>query len=86
MAARALKVKAVICVPGQCPGKAESYLKSGEYVELRVIGTYYDEAEAESMKMLKEKTWYLSSRLTILISAGQGLSDWKCSSMNLSLT
>ena len=53
MAARALKTRAVICVPGQCPQvKREAILeRGGEFVELRVIGTYYDDAEIESLKM-----------------------------------
>lgn len=75
MAARALKVKAVICVPGQCPRvKRESILeKGGEYVELRVIGTYYDEAEAESMKMAeRENLVFISAFDDPYVSAGQG--------------
>ncbi len=75
MAARDLKVKAVICVPGQCPQvKRESILeKGGEYVELRVIGTYYDEAETESMKMAeKENLVFISAFDDPYVSAGQG--------------
>ena len=75
MAARDLNVKAVICVPGQCPQvKRESILeKGGEYVELRVIGTYYDEAEAESMKMAeRENMVFISAFDDPYVSAGQG--------------
>ena len=75
MAARDLKVKAVICVPGQCPQvKRESILeKGGEYVELRIIGTYYDEAEIESMKMAeRENLVFISAFDDPYVSAGQG--------------
>ena len=75
MAARMLKIRAVICVPGQCPQvKRDSILeKGGEYVELRVIGTYYDEAEAESMRMAqREGLVFISAFDDPYVSAGQG--------------
>jgi len=75
MAARTLKTKAVICVPGQCPQIKRDAIceKGGEYVELRVIGTYYDEAEAESMKMAeREKLTFISAFDDPYVSAGQG--------------
>ena len=75
MAARDLKVKAVICVPGQCPQvKRGSILeKGGDFVELRVIGTYYDEAEVESMKMAeRENLVFISAFDDPYVSAGQG--------------
>ncbi|MDD4159562.1 MAG: threonine/serine dehydratase [Synergistaceae bacterium] len=75
MAARELRTKAVICVPGQCPQvKREAILeKGGDFVELRVIGTYYDEAEIESMKMAEEeKLIFISAFDDPYVSAGQG--------------
>jgi threonine dehydratase len=75
MAARALKTKAVICVPGQCPQVKRDAIceKGGEYVELRVIGTYYDEAEAESMKMAdREHMTFISAFDDPYVAAGQG--------------
>ena len=75
MAARALKTNAVICVPGQCPQvKREAILeRGGEFVELRVIGTYYDEAEVESLKMAdKENLIFVSAFDDPFVSAGQG--------------
>ncbi len=75
MAARELKTRAVICVPGQCPHvKRESILeKGGEFVELRVIGTYYDEAEMESIKMAeRENLVFVSAFDDPYVSAGQG--------------
>lgn len=75
MAARDLKVKAVICVPGQCPQvKREAILeRGGDFVELRVIGTYYDEAEIESMKMAeRENLIFISAFDDPYVSAGQG--------------
>lgn len=75
MAARALKTRAVICVPGQCPQvKREAILeRGGEFVELRVIGTYYDDAEIESLKMAeKENLIFVSAFDDPYVSAGQG--------------
>lgn len=75
MAARSLKTRAVICVPGQCPQiKRDAIIeRGGEYIELRVIGTYYDEAEAESMKMAeREGLIFVSAFDDPYISAGQG--------------
>ena len=50
MAASLLGVRAVICVPGSCPEtKREAILSRGSgLVDLRVIGRFYDEAEAEA--------------------------------------
>ncbi len=75
MAARTLKTRAVICVPGQCPQIKRDAIceKGGEYVELRVIGTYYDEAEVESMKMAEhEHLIFISAFDDPYVSAGQG--------------
>ena len=42
-------------------------------MELRVIGTYYDEAEAESMKMAeRENLVFISAFDDPYVSAGQG--------------
>ena len=75
MAARELKVRAVICVPGQCPQiKRDAILeRGGEFVELRVIGTYYDEAEAECIRMAeREGLIFISAFDDPMVAAGQG--------------
>lgn len=75
MAARELRTRAVICVPGQCPQVKRDAIcqKGGEYVELRVIGTYYDEAEIESLKMAeREHLIFVSAFDDPYVSAGQG--------------
>ena len=75
MAAKELLVRAVICVPGQCPQtKRDAILqRGGEYVELRVIGTYYDEAESECIRMAeREGLIFISAFDDPMIAAGQG--------------
>lgn len=75
MAASALKTHAVICVPGQCPQvKRDAILeRGGEFVELRVVGTYYDEAEAECFRMAeRERLTFISAFDDPDIAAGQG--------------
>lgn len=75
MAAKMLGVKAVICVPGQCPEVKRQAIreKGGDCVELRVIGTYYDEAEQETFRMAeKENLTFISAFDDPYIAAGQG--------------
>lgn len=75
MAAAALKTRTVICVPGQCPQVKRDAIceKGGEFVELRVIGAYYDEAEAECLKMAgREGLTFVSAFDDPAVVAGQG--------------
>ena len=75
LAAKMLKVKTVIYVPGQCPQfKQEAIrIRGGEYVDLRVFGTYYDDAEPECMRAAKaENMTFVSAFDDPAVSAGQG--------------
>ena len=75
MAAAALQTKTVICVPGQCPETKREAIreKGGDFVELRVIGTYYDEAECECLKMAeRENLTFVSAFDDPIVAAGQG--------------
>lgn len=75
LAARELCTKVAICVPGQCPQvKRDAILdRGGEWVELRVIGTFYDEAEEACLQMAeKEKLPFVSAFDDPMVVAGQG--------------
>lgn len=75
MAARTLHTRTVICVPGQCPQvKRDAILeRGGEWVELRVIGTFYDEAEEECLRMAeREGLVFVSAFDDPIVAAGQG--------------
>ncbi|MGC9371701.1 MAG: threonine ammonia-lyase [Thermovirgaceae bacterium] len=74
-AASMLGVKAVICVPGSCPETKKRAIgkRGGEYVQLKVIGEFYDEAEAEAKRLCDEaKMVYVSAYEDRHIIAGQG--------------
>ncbi|MDR1916918.1 MAG: threonine/serine dehydratase [Synergistaceae bacterium] len=76
IAARTLGIRAVICVPGQCPQiKREAIIEmGGSYVELRIIGTFFDEAEEEAQRMAdREGLLFVSAFDDPLVSAGQGV-------------
>jgi threonine dehydratase len=76
IAARALRIRTVICVPGQCPQiKREAIVeRGGSCVELRVIGTFFDEAEEEAQRMAdREGLIFVSAYDDPLVSAGQGV-------------
>jgi threonine dehydratase len=75
MAARSLSTKAVICVPGVCPQtKREAITRlGGDFVELRVIGHLYDDAEDEAHRLQKEDGMtYVSSYEDHFIMSGAG--------------
>lgn len=75
MAANLLGVRAVICVPGSCPQtKREAILSRGAgMVDLRVIGHFYDEAEAEAKEFAeREGLVYVSAYEDHHIICGQG--------------
>jgi threonine dehydratase len=75
MAAKALGVRAVICVPGVCPQtKREAILMlGGQSVELSVVGHLYDDAEDEAHRLQKEEGMtYVSSYEDHFIVSGAG--------------
>ncbi len=75
MAASLLGVRAVICVPGSCPDtKREAILSRGSgLVDLRVIGRFYDEAEAEAKAVAeRDGLVYVSAYEDHHIVSGQG--------------
>ncbi len=75
MATRSLSTKAVICVPGVCPQtKREAITRlGGDFVELRVIGHLYDDAEDEAHRLQKEDGMtYVSSYEDHFIMSGAG--------------
>jgi len=57
MAARMLGVRAVICVPGVCPQAKQKAIKrrGGDFVDLRVVGHFYDDAEEEAKRLAREE-------------------------------
>jgi len=74
-AAKMLGVKAVICVPGNCPDtKKEAIKRRGdEWVDLKVIGKFYDEAEAEAKRLSNEEGLvYVSAYEDRHVISGQG--------------
>jgi len=74
-AARMLKTRAIICVPGMCPETKRDAIRNlgGEYVDLRVIGHFYNDAEDESFRLRDEEgLTYVSAFEDLRIAAGQG--------------
>ncbi|MBN1334061.1 MAG: threonine/serine dehydratase [Synergistales bacterium] len=74
-AARMLRTKAIICVPGMCPETKRDAIRNlgGEYVDLRVIGHFYNDAEDESFRLRDEEgLTYVSAFEDLKIAAGQG--------------
>lgn len=57
LAAAELGVSATICVPGVCPETKKRAILSrgGAHVTLRVVGHYYDDAEAEAARLAGEE-------------------------------
>jgi len=75
MAASMLGVRAVICVPGTCPETKRNAIRArgGEWVDLKVIGHFYDEAELEAKRLCSEKRMtYVSAFEDLHVAAGQG--------------
>jgi threonine dehydratase len=75
MAARALSTRAVICVPGVCPQTKQDAIRrlGGDLVELRVLGHFYDDAEAEAHRLQQEQGMtYISSFEDHFIISGAG--------------
>lgn len=75
MAAKMLKTRAIICVPGMCPETKRQAIRNlgGDYVDLRVVGHFYDDAEIESFRLRdEEKLTYVSAFEDQKIAAGQG--------------
>lgn len=59
-----LGVKAVICVPGACPQTKRQAIRrlGGQWVELRVVGQLYDDAEHEAHRLAEaERMTFVSS-------------------------
>lgn len=74
-AAKLLKTRAVICVPGMCPETKRQAIRNlgGEFVELKVVGHFYDDAEDESFRLRdQEGLTYVSAFEDLHIAAGQG--------------
>lgn len=63
-AASQLGVKAVVCVPGACPQTKREAIRrlGGDWVELRVVGELYDDAENEAHRLaVSEGMTFVSS-------------------------
>lgn len=74
-AAQMLKTRAIICVPGMCPETKRDAIRNlgGEYVDLRVFGHFYNEAEEKSFQLRDEEgLTYVSAFEDLKIAAGQG--------------
>lgn len=74
-AASQLGVRAVICVPGMCPETKKRAIRrrGGEWVDLRVIGHFYDEAEEEAKRLaLVEGMTFVSAYEDFHVVCGQG--------------
>lgn len=74
-AAALLGVKAVICVPGMCPETKKTAIRrrGGEWVDLRVIGHFYDEAEEEAKRLASvEGMTFVSAYEDFHVVCGQG--------------
>lgn len=74
-AAPMLGVHAVICVPGSCPETKKRAIRrrGGRFVDLKVTGKYYDEAEAEAKRLRDESGMvYVSAYEDRHIISGQG--------------
>jgi len=75
MAAGMLGVKAVICVPGVCPEMKRQAIKKrgGKFVDLRVAGHFYDDAEEEARRLASEEgLTFISSYEDHFIVSGAG--------------
>lgn len=75
MAAKMLGVKAVICVPGVCPSTKQEAIRmrGGEFVDLRVVGHFYDDAEAEAKRLAREEgLTFVSSYEDHFVLSGAG--------------
>lgn len=74
-AASLLGARAVICVPGMCPETKKTAIRrrGGEWVDLRVIGHFYDEAEEEAKRLaLAEGLTFVSAYEDFHVVCGQG--------------
>lgn len=75
MAAKMLGVKAVVCVPGVCPETKRRAIKKrgGEFVELKVLGHFYDDADQEAHRLaLEEGYTFVSSYEDHFVVSGAG--------------
>lgn len=75
LAASMLKVRAVIYVPETCPEtkKASVLARGGKYVELRVVGTQYDDVERAALLAAEaEGLTFVSAYEDTDVAAGQG--------------
>ena len=75
LAAKMLQTRAVICVPGMFPETKRQAIRNlgGDFVELKVAGHFYDEAEQESFRLREEEgLTYVSAFEDLYIAAGQG--------------
>ena len=75
MASRTLNVKSIICVPGICPQtKRDAIIRlGGDFVELRVAGHFYDDAEVEAHRLASEEGMtYVSSYEDHYVISGAG--------------
>ena len=75
MAAALLELKAVVCVPGSCPETKKAAIRrlGGDWVELRVVGHLYDDAENEAHGAAdREGMTYISSFEDRHVVAGAG--------------
>ncbi|MFA0888489.1 MAG: threonine/serine dehydratase [Synergistales bacterium] len=74
-AAALLQVRAVICVPGMCPETKKTAIRrrGGDWVDLRVIGHFYDEAEDEAKRLAAvEGMTFVSAYEDFHVVCGQG--------------
>lgn len=74
-AARMLRTRAVICVPDMCPETKRQAIRDlgGDFVDLRVVGHFFDETEQESFRFRDEEgLTYVSAFEDLQIAAGQG--------------
>jgi len=71
-AASQLGVKAVVCVPGACPQTKRDAIRrlGGEWVDLRVVGELYDDAEHEAHRVAADegRTFVSSYEDAVVIS------------------
>jgi len=74
-AAAELRIPATIHVPGSCPEAKKAAIRDRgeEFVELRVIGRFYDEAEVEARTFAEERGLpFVSPHEDRTVAAGQG--------------
>ncbi len=74
-AASQLGVRAVVCVPGACPQTKREAIRrlGGEWVELRVVGELYDDAEHEAHRLAgAEGMTFVSSYEDAVVISGAG--------------